>query len=686
MKRLTTLVLSLSILVSPVFADEGMWTFDNPPLKQWKERYGFEPSKEWLDMVRLASPKIGGGSGAFVSPNGLLATNHHVASGIIARLSTKERDLMKTGFYAPTHAEELKSTDAVVQVLVSYEDVTPKVHGAVKAGASNADAAAQRTASIAAIEKEANERTKLRCDVVSLYSGGEYWTYCFKRYTDVRLVMAPEEQAAFFGGDYDNFTFPRHDLDYTFLRVYEDGKPASTSHYFKWSATGPKKDEFVIASGYPGSTARLMTVAQLAYARDHGNPLLKQVWETRRKSLEEYSKLGPEQLRQATPGLRSFANSLKRLKGQQDGLINPRMFDKKVAEEKDLRDKLAAKPDLEKQYAPAWENIAKAYAELPAISKKLSFSNLAASRLATIASQIVTYHEENAKPDDKRYSEYRGARLDAFRNSLLSPAPIYLELEEASLTSWLQEAVKVIGNDDPFIKAAIGDADPSEVVKRAVRETKLIDPAARKALLEGPADAIARSTDPMVTLARRVAPVIRELRAWNEVNIADVEAANGTRIAQARFAVYGKSMPPDANSNLRLSYGVVSGYEEDTTLVPFKTTFFGLYDRAISFNHEPPYDLPERYISGRDKLDLSTPLNFVYTADTIGGNSGSPVINRNAELVGLNFDSNLQKLSNRYWYIAENEGSRAVAVHSAGIIESLRKMYAADALVKELLH
>ncbi|CAN5380069.1 S46 family peptidase [soil metagenome] len=686
MKRLASILITCSILFTVTLADEGMWTFDNPPLKQWKERYGFEPSREWLDKVRLASPKIGTASGAFVSPNGLIATNHHVASGIIARLSTKERDLMKTGFYAATQAEELKSTDAVVQVLISFDDVTQKVHGAVKAGATNSEAAAQRTAAIAGIEKEASDRAKLRCDVVSLYSGGEYWTYCFKRYTDVRLVMAPEEQAAFFGGDYDNFTFPRHDLDYTFLRVYENDKPASTPNYFNWSATGPKKGEFVIASGYPGSTARLMTVAQLAFARDHGNPLLKQVWETRRKALEEYSKLGAEQLRQATPGMRSFANSLKRLKGQQDGLLNPRMFEKKVAEEKDLREKLAAKPELEKQYAPAWENIAKAYAGLPAMSKRLSSSNLAASRLATIASQIVTYHEEAAKPDAQRYPEYRIARLDAFRNSLLSPAPIYLDLEEAALTSWLQEAVKVLGPGDPFIRAAVGDADPAEVVKRAVRETKLTDPAARKALLEGPASSIANSTDPMVTLARRVAPVLRELKSWNETNIIDVEAANGTRIAQARFAVYGKSMPPDANSNLRLSYGTVAGYEEDTTLVPFKTTFFGLYDRAESFSYEPPYDLPPRYREGRDKLDLSTPLNFVYTADTIGGNSGSPVINRNGELVGLNFDSNLQKLSNRYWYIDENEGSRAVAVHSAGIIESLRKLYGADALVKELLN
>jgi len=497
--------------------------------------------------------------------------------------------------------------------------------------------------------------------------------------------MAPEEQAAFFGGDYDNFTFPRHDLDFTFLRAYENGKPASTPNFFKWSAAGPKDGEFVIAPGYPGSTARLMTVAQLGYARDHGNPLLKQIWETRRKALEAYSKLGAEQLRQATPGMRSFANSLKRLQGQQDGLLLPRQFAKKVAEEKDLRDKLAAKPDLDKQYAPAWEAIAKAYEGLPAMSKRLSFSNLGASRLATIAGQIVTYHLETAKPGDKRYPEYRDSRFDAFKTGLLSPAPIYLDLEEAALTDWLEEASKVLGPNDPFIKAALGDANASEVVKRAVRETKLTDPAARKALLEGPADAVAKSTDPMIALARRVEPIARELREWNETNVANVEAANGTKIAQARFGVYGRSMPPDANSTLRISYGTVAGYDEDTTLVPYKTTFYGLYDRNLSFGNKSPFDLPERYLAGRNKLDLATPVNFVYTADTIGGNSGTPVINRNAELVGLNFDSNLQKLSNRYWYIDEAEGSRAVAVHSAGIIEALRKLYDANELVKELL-
>jgi hypothetical protein len=687
MRRLTTGIALIALLIGIgpiVHADDGMWTFDNPPLKQWKERYNFEPSPSWLEKVRLASPKVGTASGAFVSPNGLIATNHHVASGIITKLSTKDRDLMKTGFYARSKAEELKAQDAEVTVLLTYEDVTARVHNAAKAGADDADRAAKRKAEIAAIEKACAPNAALKCEVVSLYSGGEYWLYKSKNYTDVRLVMAPEEQAAYFGGDYDNFTFPRHDLDFAFLRVYENGEPAKTPNYLQWSEAGAMDDEFVVVSGYPGSTARLLTVAQLAYQRDFGNPIQKKVWETLRSPLETYSKLGAEQFRQASSGMRSYANSLKRLAGQQDGLLNPRQFAKKEGEQKDIRAKLAKRPELEKQYAPAWTNIAAAYEGLPPMAKRLSFSTLGVSRLGTLASQIVTYHIEKAKPDGQRYPEYADSRLDALKRSILSPAPIYPEMDEAVLLAWLEEARKTLGNGDPFAKAAFGDADTAEVIRRAVRETKLTDPAVRKALLEGPPDAIAKSTDPMITLARRVEPVVRELRDWNEKNIRNVEATNGTKIAEARFAVYGKSMPPDANSQLRLSYGVVSGYDEDTTLVPFRTTFFGLYDRAFSFGEKVPYELAPRVKERMGKVDLSTPLNFVYSADTIGGNSGSPVINRNGELVGLNFDSNLQKLSNRYWYIDAVEGSRAVGVHTAGILEALRKIYDAPELAAEL--
>lgn len=688
MKRITALLLLLSFALSvPVaLADEGMWTFDNPPLKQWKERYNFEPTKEWLDNVRLASPKVNGSSAGFVSPNGLIATNHHVASAYIERVSSKERDLLKTGFYAKTQAEELKIPDASAAVLVSYDDVTTRVHAAAKAGKTDAEAAAKRSAEISAIEKDCTANSGgLNCQVVSFYSGGEYWLYKNKIYRDIRLVIAPEEQAAFFGGDYDNFVYPRHDLDFTFLRAYENDKPAATPNYFKWSEKGAADGEFILVSGYPGSTARLLTVSQLTYQRDIGNPLQKKVWELRRKALEDYSKKGAEQLRQANPGMRGFANSLKRLEGQQDGLLNPRNFARKLAEEKDLRDKLAAKPDLDKQYAPAWKAIGDAYTKMPAIANKLAFSNISASRLATFAQQIVTYSIEVPKPNDTRYPEFRDTRLDGFKASLASRAPIYLDMEEAALTSWLEECVKTLGVNDPFVKAALGNADAAEVARRAVRETKLNDPAARRALLDGGAAAVAASTDPMVTLARRVEPIVRELRAWNETNITNVETANGTKIAQARFAVYGKTMPPDANSTLRIEYGKVLGYDEDTTLVPYKTTFFGLYDRAISFGEKSPFDLAPSLKARRDKIDLSTPLNFVYSADTIGGNSGSPVINRAGEIVGLNFDSNNQKLSNRYWYIEENEGSRAVGVHTAGILEALRKVYDADRLANELL-
>ena len=688
MKRFKAVFILFSILLASlpsVRADEGMWTFDNPPLKQWKERYNFVPSKEWLEKVRLASPKIGGGSGVFVSPNGLLATNHHVASSVITKLSTKERDLMKTGFYAKTQAEELKAPDSDVTVLLSYEDVTSRIHNAAKSGADDADAASKRRSEIAAIEKACGPGPALKCEVVSLYSGGEYWLYRSKIYSDVRLVMAPEEQAAFFGGDYDNFTFPRHDLDFTFLRVYENGQPAKTSSYLKWSEAGAQDGEFVVVSGYPGSTARLLTLSQLAYQRDAGNPLQRKVWETLRGSLENYSKLGDEQFRQASPGMRSYANALKRLAGQQDGLLNPRQFAKKEAEEREIRAKLAERPELDKQFAPAWTNIAKAYEAMPAMSKRLSFSTSSVGRLGTVASQIVTYHIEKAKPSDQRYPEYSDARVESLKRSVLSPAPIYPAMEEALLLGWFEEARKTLGNNDPFIKAALGDADPAEVIGRAVRETKLGDPAVRKALLEGPAEAITNSTDPMIMLTRRTEPIVRELREWNEKNIRNVEATNGTKIAEARFAVYGKSMPPDANSQLRISYGAVKGYEEDTTLVPFRTTYFGLYDRAFGFAEKSPYDLAPRLKERKDKIDLSVALNFVYTADTIGGNSGSPVINRAGELVGLNFDSNLQKLSNRYWYIEDAEGSRAIGVHTAGIMESLRKVYDANELVAELM-
>lgn len=688
MKVFTTFILLACFVFSvpSALADEGMWTFDNPPLRQWKERYGFEPMKEWLDNLRLASVRLSdGGSSSFVSPNGLLITNQHVASGQLAKSSTKDNDYIKNGFYAKNEKDEIKVSDLEANVLISYDNVTDRVLGVVTKSATDKQAAEQRKAEMADIERECTTATQLKCEVISFYSGGEYWLYRFKKYTDLRIVFAPEEQIAFFGGDYDNFVFPRHDLDVTFLRVYENGKAIRTPNYFKWSAQGAQDNEFIVVPGNPGSTSRLLTVAQLKYQRDVGNPLTKLVWESRLHALEAYSKRGAEQARQAHGSIRGLNNSLKRLSGQEDGLMNPKQFAKKEKEEADLKAALAKQPKLNLQYAPAWAAISRAYAGLPKMANRLAFSTLSVSRLGSIASQIVRYADETRKPNDQRYDEFRDNRLDSLKLSLLSPAPIYPELEEATLTQWLVDAKKVLGPNDVFIRAAIGNADPATVVHQAIANTTLRDPAARKALLDGGAAAVAASTDPLIVIARKVEPIIRELRAWNETNILNVESSAGEKIAKARFAVYGRSMPPDANFNLRISYGRVKGYEEDTTLVPFKTTFYGLYDRADSFNQMPPWNLPERWQKGRDKLDLSTPLDFVYTADTIGGNSGSPVVNRKGEFVGINFDSNNQKLSNRYWYVDEDEGGRAVGVHSAGIIEALRRLYGANDLVDELL-
>ncbi|MBD0372067.1 MAG: S46 family peptidase, partial [Pyrinomonadaceae bacterium] len=602
-----------------------------------------------------------------------------------SKLSTPERNLVKNGFYAPTKAEELKCPDLEIDVLVSYEDVTRRVQGAVKQGSSDKEANDQRRAEIAQIESESKQKTGLASNVVMFYSGGEYWLYRFKKYTDVRLVFAPEEQIAFFGGDYDNFTYPRYCLDITFFRVYENGQPARTDNYFKWSKAGPADGEFVVLSGTPGSTDRLMTVAQLQYQRDVGNPLQMRVWTARRDALVRYSAQGAEQARRAGAARRSLENSIKRLTGQQEGLMKPRMFAKKEEEERALRAEVSRRPELQREFGAAWDEIASAYKELPVMAKRIAFSSLEPARLSSIATSIVRYSEEVTKPNAERYAEYRDNRLESLKLNLFSSAPVYADMDEAVLAAWLAESQKALGADDPFVRAALEGKTPAEVAKRVITGTKLADVAVRKALIEGGREAVAKSDDPLIVLARRVEPIIRELRVWNETKIKSVEASAGQKIAGARFSVYGKSIYPDANANLRLSYGKVLGYEEDTTLVPYKTTFYGLYDRAEGFGEKPPFNLPQRFKDKRAALDLSTPLNFVYTADTIGGNSGSPIINRNAEIVGLNFDSNIQKLPNRYWYVDETEGGRAVAIHSLAITEALQKMYGAGELVKEIL-
>jgi hypothetical protein len=675
----------LLVVLSSAIAEEGMWTFDNPPVKLLQERYGFTPTPEWLEHVRLSSVRFNdGGSGSFVSPRGLVLTNHHVALGQLQKVSTPQRDYVKAGFHARTAAEELKCPDLELNVLVSLEDVTARVQGAVKPGMSEEEALKARKAESAKIEKESLEATGLRSDVVPLYSGGEYWLYRYQKYTDVRLVFAPEQQIAFFGGDPDNFTYPRYDLDFALFRVYANGKPVDSKHYLRWSAQGAADGELVFVSGHPGSTDRLTTMAGLETLRDYILPATLKTLNRRLGVLRQYAAQGPEQKRQATRMIFGIENSLKAFTGEYSGLLDKALLAKKQQEESEFRARVAANPEWAKAYGPAWDAVAGAEKELREKAKPYRFRSLRrrGSQMAELALQIVQYVMEVKKPDGERLDDFHDSQLESLRFRLFSPAPLYPEMETVLLTNSLQESLDELGAQDPFVKAALAGRSPGEVAQEVIAGSKLTDPAVRRSLVEGGEAVVQASADPLIVFARRIEPVVREMRKWYEDNVESVETTAGEKIGKARFAVYGKSAYPDATFTLRLGYGSVKGYPMNGTQAPPMTTFYGLYDRAYSFGLKGPYELPARYLERKEKLDLRTPLNFVSTCDIIGGNSGSPVINRNAELVGLIFDGNIESLVGAYVY--DDTANRAVAVHSAAIIEALRKLYDAGVLADEL--
>jgi Peptidase S46 len=666
-------------------ADEGMWTFDNPPLKQLKERYGFAPTQEWLDHVRLSCVRFNdGGSGSFVSPRGLVLTNHHVARGQLQKISTSQKDYVKDGFYARTQAEELKTKDLELNVLVSMENVTGRVQGAVKPGMSEKQALEARKSEIAKIEKESLDATGLRSDVIPLYQGGEYWLYRYKKYTDVRLVFAPEQQIAFYGGDPDNFTYPRYDLDMALFRVYENGKPVESKHYLQWNAKGAADGEPVFVAGHPGSTDRLNTMAQIETLRDFVYPQTLKTLKRRVQVLKRYSAQGPEEARQAQGLIFSLENAIKAYTGEYQGLLDKNLIAKREKEEREFRDLVESKPEWKQAYGGAWEAIAVAEKESRARFKPMRFRSLqrSFSELVGYAQTIVRYVAEVKKPDAERLDGFHDAQLASLKFELFSSAPVYPQMEERLLADSLQESLAELGPSDVFIAEVLSGHTPEDEAKRLITGTKLGDPAFRKSLVEGGEAAVAASNDPLIVWARKLDPMLREMRKWVDDNVRSVETAAGEKIGKARFAVYGKSIYPDATFTLRLAYGTVKGYPMNGTIAPPVTTFYGLYDRNYSFNQKFPFDLPVRYHERRDRLTLSTPLNFVSTCDIIGGNSGSPVINRNGELVGLIFDGNIESLVGRFVYNEEN--NRAVAVHSAAMIEALRKLYDAGAVADEL--
>jgi hypothetical protein len=676
--------LFLVLMTTAAPADEGMWTFTNPPLKLLREKYGFNPTAEWLDHVRLSSIRFNdGGSGSFVSPDGLVMTNHHVAVGQLQKVSTAAKDYVADGFYAPTQAEELKAADLELNVLMSMEDVTARVLAAVKPGQTDEQALRAREAEIAKIEDQSLKQTTLRSNVVSLYGGAESWLYRYKVYTDVRLVFAPQRRVAYFGGDWDNFTYPRHDLDVAFFRVYENGHPVKPGNFFKWRTQGAEVDELVFVSGNPGSTDRLFTMAELAFERDTHYPVLLKYIGGRLAILGTYAAKGQEEQRRALVQMFGLENSRKALTGEyEQGLLNKALMDRKVLEEKEFRDKVEANPAWRAEFGGAWstiEGIVKKEAEL---YKTQFYERLAGSRLADLAMTITLYVAEVGKPDADRLDGYHEAQLPPVRFNLLSPAPVYADLEEASLAGVLKMDLDELGPDNAFVKLVLGGRSPAEAAHALLAGTKLADVAARKALLDGGVKAVESSKDPLIVLARKLEPRVRETVKWTKDNIDSVLVPAHQKIGRARFAVYGTSLYPDATFTPRLAFGTVAGYPMNGTQAPYKTTLYGLFDRSLGFNRSGDWALPDPFWANAGALDLSTPVNFVSSCDIIGGNSGSPVINRNAEIVGLIFDGNIESLAGRFFF--DGAVNRAVAVHPAYIIEALRKLYGAARLADEI--
>lgn len=512
-------------------ADEGMWTFDNVPVKQLQERYGFTPTLAWLDHVRLSSVRFNdGGSGSFVSPHGLVLTNHHVALGQLQKVSSAKKDYVADGFYAPTQAEELKCPDLELNVLVSMEDVTQRVQGVVKPGMNEAEALKARKAEMAKIEKESTEKTGLRSDVISLYQGGEYWLYRYKKYTDIRLVFAPEQQIAFFGGDPDNFTYPRHDLDFALFRVYENGKPVESNNHLKWNPRGAADGELVFVSGHPGSTSRLETLAQIDTARDYLLPLAIKTLKRRLEVARRYAAQGPEQARQATRQIFGIENSLKAFNGRYAGLLDKNLLAKKQKEEADFRALVAGKAEWEKAYGDAWGAIAQAETKGREMLEPLRFRSLRWARLAEMAMETVRYVTEVKKPDGERLAGFHDSQLESLRFRLFSPAPVYPQFEEALLAGFLQLALEELGPNDPFVKAVLDGRAPAEVAREAVAGTRLVDAAFRKSLVEGGEAAVQASNDPLIVLARQAEPFDRQMIKWYEDNYESAETPAGRRL------------------------------------------------------------------------------------------------------------------------------------------------------------
>lgn len=670
--------LTLTLAGLAASADEGMWLFNDLPKGQLAERYDFTPSEQWAEHVMRASVRFNsGGSASFVSSTGLVLTNHHVGADTLHKLSTPERNLFQDGFLARTTDQELPAPDLELNQLVSIEDVTERVVAAVRDGMPAAEAMAARRAVMAAIEKESLDATGFRSDVVTLYGGARYHLYRYKKYTDVRLVWAPESGIAFFGGDADNFEYPRYCLDVSMFRVYEDGKPARIDHFLKLSTAGAGDGEVVFVSGNPGRTQRIFTVAALKYQRDHYLPFVLDFLRRREILWQQFSLEGEEQQRRAEDDLLGIQNSRKALTGRIQGLQTPAFFAAKESEEKKLRERVADDENLKKHLA-AWQTIEDAQKRRIAM---IGQTGEFASALYPIAQQLVFLAIEDEKPSGQRLREFRESARESLLQDLFSPAPIYPDKAKAELADSLALFVERRGGDDPRVAQVLDGKSPEARAAELVDGTGLVEVDFRKQLADGGRKAIESSADPLIRLARLMEPEARRLRQEQE-ELAEVEQQAYAQIADILFAVHGTDTYPDATFTLRLAFGPVAGYTESGKTIPPWTTIGGAFEHEKQHGAKDPWVLPKSWHAARQRLDGDTPMNFVCTADIIGGNSGSPVVNRQAELVGVIFDGNLQSLTGNFFY--SDEQARAVAVDIRALVEAIDKVYDAGNLADEL--
>ena len=692
MKTKLPLIASLALCISTAFADEGMWTYNNFPSAAVGKAYGSAPDQAWLDHLRLSSVRIAGGcSASVVSAQGLVMTNHHCARSCIENVSgLTHKDYNRDGFLAKSEADEPRCPGMELNQLAEITDVTQRVQAATKDVAPDAFNDVQRAA-IAAIEKDCATSDDFRCEVISLYRGGRYDLYKYRRFQDIRLVFAPEDRIAFFGGDPDNFMFPRYDLDVSMIRIYKDGKPLQDAEHLSWSDGKLKDGDLTFVSGNPGGTSRGLTVAQLDDDRDSRLPQTLLVLAEMRGFITQYQERGKEEKRQSNDLLFGVENSLKALKGEHAALADKTFYAQLVANENALRERVMQDPALAQPYGGAWDAIAAVVRKQQAMRKEFSALERGGrgSELYSLARNLVRYGDEVVKPNGERLREFGDSRLPQVRQQILAKHPIYDEFEIAMLTFQLTKMREELGPDHPVVKRVFGKRSPAQIAAAAVKGSRLKDLVTdahgnavggyRKQLFDGGKAAIAASTDPMIELARAIDPDARAIRKKVETEVDGPLKRQQELLAKARFAVYGDSTYPDATFTLRLSYGTVKGWVEGGKPVAPFTTLAGAFERHTGAD---PFALPDSWLKAKSRLDLSTPLNFVTTNDIIGGNSGSPLVNRKGEVAGLVFDGNIESLGGEYGFDATV--NRTVAVDSAALLEAMDKIYGAGRLVKEL--